>query len=203
MCATRTSTELLRGLRDRLDAAAWGLFNERYRPIVVNYARRCGLQPADAEDIAQESLTEFLRAYRAGRYDRARGTRLRDWLKGIAANRVKDFLRRQARGQERQVASTDSQTDFMLQVPAGEEEDPWEHEWRAAVLKMCIDAVRTEFDTGTLHAFEEYAVRQRPVGDVAQELGMTPNAIYIAKSRVIERMRVLVEDFDLAAGALT
>jgi RNA polymerase sigma-70 factor (ECF subfamily) len=202
MATTKTTTELLHGLRDPADGVAWSLFNERYRPIVLNYACRRGLQPADADDVAQETMGEFLRAYRAGSYDRTRGARLRDWLKGIAANRVREFVRRQARGKERQITSTDSQTDFMARLADDERQDSWEQEWRQHLLTLCLKAVRFEFDTKTLRAFEEYAVRQRPVEQVVRELEMSRNAVYIAKTRVLERMRELAHDFDSATGAV-
>jgi RNA polymerase sigma-70 factor (ECF subfamily) len=198
---TRTSTELLQALRDPSNTGAWGLFNQRYQPIILAYARRCGLQPADAEDVVQEALCEFLRAYQAGRYDRSRGTRLRDWLKGIALNRVREFRRRQALRKERQAPQAESRTDFLQSQPAHDEADAWKQEWRNHMLKTCFRAVWSEFDTKTLRAFEEYALRQQPAEDVARALGMSTNAVYIAKSRVLERMHVLADDFDGAGGA--
>ena len=135
--ATKTTTELLVQLRDPGNTPAWNLFNGRYRPIVVAYARRCGLQDADAEDVAQETLTEFLRAYVAGRYDRGRGGRLRDWVKGFAANRVREFRRRRATSKERQVASDASGTDVFLRVPNEEEPEAWDQEWTTHLLSEC------------------------------------------------------------------
>jgi RNA polymerase sigma-70 factor (ECF subfamily) len=193
---TRTTTELLAGLGDVSNTTAWHLFNRRYRPIVVNYAKRCGLQEADAEDVTQETMAEFLRAYRSGHYNRERGSRLRDWLKGIAVNRVREFRRRRAKSKERQIPASDSQTDFLLRLPDKEQLSLWDQEWTTHILSECLRAVRAEFDAKTLRAFKLYAIRQRSADDVAKELGMTRNAVYIAKNRVLDRMHTIFNDHD-------
>jgi RNA polymerase sigma-70 factor (ECF subfamily) len=198
--ATRTTTELLVDLRDSANASAWTLLNSRYRPIIVGYARRCGLQDADAQDIAQDTLAEFLRAYQAGNYDRDRGSRLRDWLKGFAANRVREFHRKRAKSREHQVSPDGSRTDLLLRVPDQGEPGAWDQEWTAHLLSECVRAVQVKFDAKTLRAFELYGIQQRPADEVAGALGMTRNAVYIAKSRVLERMRTLFVDFDARLG---
>jgi len=193
---TRTSTQLLADLHDPAKADAWGLFSHRYRPIVVAFARRNGLQEANAEDVAQETMAEFLRAYREGRYDRSRGSRLRDWLKGIAANRVRESLRKRARTKERQPPESESQTDFLARVPDEKALDGWNEEWQTHILSMCLRVAQSEFDSTTSEAFEMYAVRQIDAADVASHLNMSRNAVYIAKSRVLARLHELFADYD-------
>jgi RNA polymerase sigma-70 factor, ECF subfamily len=98
---TVTTSTLLRGLLASRDDRAWCEVDERYRPIVLRLAERCGLDADDAADVAQETLTQFFEDYRAGKYDRQRG-RLRAWLTGIARHRIADARRRRgARGEER------------------------------------------------------------------------------------------------------
>jgi hypothetical protein len=70
---SRTTTALLEGLHDPADAVAWEQFDRRYRPIVVGFASRLGLADADAADVAQEVMLQFVKEYRAGKYDRQRG----------------------------------------------------------------------------------------------------------------------------------
>ena len=193
---TRTSTQLLADLHDPANAQAWELVNRYYRPIVVGYARQRGLQDADAEDVAQETLDQFARSYRAGNFDRSRGTRLRSWLRGIASNRVKEFLRARAKIHEEQAPEAASETDFLARVPDSEAEETWDREWNDHVLQLCIEAARREFDEATVDAFELYAVKQKAAEEVAEQLGISRNAVYIAKSRVLGWLRELMADFD-------
>ena len=193
---TRTSTTLLLDLRDPSKNGAWDFFDRCYRPIVVNFARQCGLQEADAEDIAQDTMSEFLRAYVAGKYQRSLGTRLRDWLKGIAANRIREHFRCKSRDQSRRAVIGRGQTDVLLKMPEQGRSDAWEHQWRKHILSLCLRAVQLEFDPKTFRAFEQYAIQQQEPNDVASDLGITRNAVYIAKCRVLDRMQSLYRGLD-------
>ena len=75
-------------------------------------------------------------------------------------------------------------------------ERSWETEWRQMVLARCMEQVRKEFDTKVLEAFELYAIKGMPVEQVAERLGMSRNAVYIAKSRVLSRLRQLTQEFE-------
>jgi len=92
--ATRTTTRLLDALRDKSNEPIWGQFDARYRPVLAGLARRLGLRDTDADEVAQQSLVEFMCAYREGRYDRSKG-RLSSWLLGIAHHTALKFLRGQ------------------------------------------------------------------------------------------------------------
>jgi RNA polymerase sigma-70 factor (ECF subfamily) len=191
--ATRTSTALLEGLRDPANAAAWEAWVERYRPLVMRYARRVGLGPEDAEDVAQASLLAFSAAYREGRYDRARG-RLRTWLYGIAVNQVRAAQRRRRELVPGDTAAEDALFGG-LTAPA-EQEAQWEAEWREAVLRRCLEQVRGEVEARTFRAFEMVARAGRDPADVGAELGLTRDAVYAAKRRVLRRVRELAPAID-------
>lgn len=184
---TRTSTELLADLRDPGNEAAWSRYVERYRPLILAYARRAGLAEADAEDAAQASLLSFSDGLRRNRYEREQG-RLRSWLHGIAVNKVREV--RRAR-RERQAADT-AEESLLDPVGPDELEASWEEEWRDAVLRQCLAEVRAEVEPNTLRAFELSAREGWPAERVARELGMTKDAVYAAKRRVLRRVRELV-----------
>ena len=97
---TTTTTALLEGLFNADDGVVWQVFDERYRPIMVGIGRRLGLSDSEAEDVAQETLLQFLRDYRANRYDRDKG-RLRGWIAGITRHRVIDYQRKRGRRKEK------------------------------------------------------------------------------------------------------
>ncbi|RJP41702.1 MAG: RNA polymerase sigma factor [Phycisphaerales bacterium] len=181
-----TTSQLLEALHDRQNQDAWRECDARYRPIIVAFARKLGLDEADAADVAQETMTQFLSAYQAGQYDRTRG-RLRSWIIAIAKFRIADLKRSQAR--RRQVRGES----------AFEEAPPddaalgaiWEEEVRQAVVRRSLEELRerSRMDPKTVRAFEMVALEQRSAAEVAAELGMTVNDVYVAKNRAIERLR--------------
>ena len=68
----------------------------------------------------------------------------------------------------------------------------WDQEWRDAVIRQCLDEVRREFDERSIQAFERFAWKGDSARQVADQLGMTPNAVFIAKHRIVKRIRELL-----------
>lgn len=187
--STVTNTQILVGLRDPEDHAIWSEYVNRYRPMIVAYCRRVGLPAADAEDIAQDALMTFAVSFREGKYDRGRG-RLRAWLFGIVHNVLQRWFR--ARGRRAEVQPIAEETDELARIPDADRlAELWEEEWQQAVVRTCLDAVRAEVGQQTFRAFELFALEGRPAAAVAAELGTTDNAVFLAKHRVLRRMREL------------
>lgn len=192
---TMTNTILLEGLRDAGNKTIWRSFVERYRPLIVKYAMRFGMSESDAQDAAQHSLLAFCTSYQKGKYAREQG-RLRHWLFGIARNQIRNAIRRRPR-HEVQVAAEPDQTDFFDRISDDDRaEQAWEGEWRDAVLRQCLQEVRSEFDAKSLEAFELFAWKGLPAQEVGQQLGMTPNAVFIAKHRIMKRLREIVPQME-------
>jgi RNA polymerase sigma-70 factor (ECF subfamily) len=186
---TLTSTYLLMGLAEAGNQTVWRHYVDRYRPVLVSYARRLGAPETAAEDIAQETLAAFAAAYREGAYRRDRG-RLRQWLFGIARNQVVNWRRRHDR--EVQVDRGTDQTDFFDRI--GDEsqlEAIWEQEWQEAVVGLCLRHVQGEVEPATYQAFELFACRGWPARQVGSVLGMSENAVFSARRRVLHRIREL------------
>lgn len=187
-----TSSFLLEGLKDPANLAVWTQYVNRYRPMLLAYAQRLGLPPADGEDAAQQILTEFCRAYQAGKYDRDRG-RLREWLFGIARNQIMNLRRRRATRPEVQIADSTNGTGFLERAADDEQlTSVWDDEWQNAILRDCLTAVRREVEPKTFEAFELFACSGLPAAQVAQQLNMTENAVFGAKRRVLRRARELL-----------
>ena len=74
----------------------------------------------------------------------------------------------------------------------GDLEDLWEEEWRKAVLGQCLGEIRGHVKPLTYRAFEEYALKQRPAAEVGRELGLTENAVFGARRRVLGRLREIL-----------
>lgn len=183
-----TSSLLLRQLGDFDDRSAWNLLANHFRDPIVNLARRRGLDPARAEDAAQETLLAFARAYRDGKYERTKG-RLKDWLFGIAYRQISSALRRSARDPGAPLGAGDE--------PAVDAATAlWDAAWRRAVLARCLDQVRSEVQERTFHAFRLVALQEVPATEVATELGMTRAQVYDAKYRVSSRIQELASEYE-------
>jgi len=195
MLNTATSTFLLQGLQDSANRTAWRTFVERYRPMIENYARRLGLSDADSQDAAQQTLIAFCTAYQAGQYQRDRG-RLRSWLFGIARRQILNAMRSLDRHGEGPLADPADGAEPL----AADGQDPlekiWDQEWRDAVIRQCLDEVRREFDERSIQAFERFAWKGDSARQVADQLGMTPNAVFIAKHRIMKRIRELLPQME-------
>ena len=185
---TRTSTIFLEGLQDRSNDAVWREFDARYRPLLLSVGRRLGLRHDEAEDAAQEALAAFVVEYRAGRYERGMG-RLRDWLAGIMAHKVRDTQRRRMqrdRALERQAQRQAPEADDSAVQRAMEEE------WSGAALRRCLEAVREEVAPQMYEAFELTALRQWPAQQAAARLGCSVDLVYQHKHRVLQRMQQML-----------
>ena len=185
-----TTTTILDRLHNAGAASAWNSFLDRFRTPIISFCLKLDLGPADAEDVAQETLLAFLEAYQKKAYERGRG-RLSHYLFGIAHNKIL-AARRKIAGAERQVIMNDDGTGFWSAVPdSSAVQDVWEREWREAVLSQCLDQIRTEVSFQTFEAFRLVVFEQNEPAVVAETLGMTRNAVFIAKHRVANRVRDL------------
>ena len=184
-----TTSTILGGLRDFEDRDAWGRFVARFRAPIVHLALGQGLRPADAEDVAQESLIAFADAFRAGRYDVQKG-RLSRWLFGIAYRQILH-----ARG-ARDRRDADAAVDVPEIADEAEATRSWDVEWERAILEQCMARARSEVQPSTFRAFELVAIENRDAAAVAGELAIDIKAVYNAKHRVLKRIRELRESME-------
>lgn len=191
--ATRTTSALIAALHDAANHEAWREIDERYRPILVNVARRAGLSDTDAADVAQDALADLFKSFQDKRYDRSRG-RLRQWLLGIARLKIADARRGKARAA--------GPLDTSIPEHAGNDAwtTAWESEQRTAILAQALEELRKsdKMQPHTLQAFELVALRHVPVADAAAQLGLTAQEVYLAKSRCMERVRSLIQKLQSA-----
>jgi RNA polymerase sigma factor (sigma-70 family) len=190
-----TSPSLLQRIRDPGDAASWKVFVDIYAPLIYTFLRRRGLQDADAADVGQEVLAQVGRSIRNFTYQPERG-RFRDWLGAVTRNKLWRFLRRQSQlpeygGSEAEEALREAQ------APAADGE--WTTAFNARVLEAALERVRPYFEPATWQAFEYTWISGRSASDVASATGRPIDAIYLAKSRVLKRLReevmILADDF--------
>lgn len=189
-----TTTALLESLLDPAGDQAWRDFDARYRPVLRGFALKLGLSYADAEDVTQESLARFVKYYRLGKYDRARG-RLSSWLVSIAQNCVFDLQSSKAGRMERRGESA------ILDLSDSNALDSlFDQETRRVILETAMHELRTgtKADPRTVRAFEMVALQNRSVADAVAETGLSADSVYAAKHRCLTLLRQIVSRLHLA-----
>lgn len=180
-------------LLDRLwadEASGWQQMLELYAPAVYRWCRRFGLGPEDSADVAQEVFQAVAAGIETFNREQA-GATFRGWLWRITRNKAMDFCRRQ-RGRPRPVGGdTVYQRLLELPDPPGEWSEVTDESVEALgpVVARAVARVRSEFESHTWRAFWESVVHGRPPRDVAEEVGVSVNAVYLARSRILRRLR--------------
>jgi RNA polymerase sigma-70 factor (ECF subfamily) len=185
--STITHTALLIGLQTSSNDEVWTDFYARYQPLLVAVGRRLGLSDQDAQDAAQDALLSFADGYRKGQYDRSKG-RLRTWLFGIAVKKIRDIQRHN--GKNHAVVEPADKTRVLNGMPDDHSlSEIWESEWERRLLQVCMENVCRHMEVSTVKAFELFVLKEWPAERVASELGVSRNAVFKAKRRVLSRMR--------------
>ncbi len=174
-----TPVSLLERLRQPAETQAWERFVELYTPVLVAWARHLRLDEADAADLIQEVFLLLVQKLPEFRYDPQRS--FRAWLCTVTRNKWRELRRR------RTLPQTDE--DTLGEVPGREDGDPfWEVEYRRHLAGRALRIMQAEFEPTTWKACWECVARGRPAAEVARELGISVNAVYLAKSRVLGRL---------------
>lgn len=126
-------------------------------------------------------------------YDRARGS-FRGWLFTTTRHALHRF--QSARRRQPQAGNPDFER--LSEEPCGAEYDDRQREWDRKFDRRHFDRaseqVRGEFQQSTWEAFWRTAVKQASPQAVAASLNMSVGAAYLAKSRVLARLRSVVEE---------
>lgn len=190
--APPTRASLLIRIRDPHDGAAWREFIEIYSSLIYGFLRKRGLQDADAADLMQDVLRSVAGAAGRLEYDPRKGT-FRSWLFTITRNKLNTFLSRR----RRQATGTgDSAMQTMLAEEPAPEEDAWDEEYRRRLFEWASEKVRGSFGENVWQAFWQTAVESKNPKQVADDLGMSVGAVYVAKSRVLSQIREQIQQLE-------
>ena len=193
---SKTRFSLILRLKENAEAEDWQQFCELYQPLIYRIGRLGGLQEADANDFVQDVLVRVAKSVSKFETDSRLGS-FRGWLGTIARNLLIDFLRKQSRLPV--TADGSGVARLIAELPGrGDETQFYESELQKRVFLWAANEVKPSFRDSTWQAFWQTSVDQRSVEQVAEELGISTGAVYIARSRVIARLRCLIEaaEFD-------
>ena len=181
--SSSTSLSLLVQLREP-DSTAWNQFVELYTPLLYHWATRSGLSHHDAAELSQEVFITLLHALPTFQYDRQRS--FRAWLYTIMRNKWTDLLRKRGKlpGDDAGLSAAAAPSDIL---------ELEEAEYRSHLIHRAMELVEAEIGATTIAAFRKTAIEKLPTSEVAKELGISENAIYLARRRVMQRLREHLE----------
>jgi RNA polymerase sigma factor (sigma-70 family) len=178
--ASQTSASLLEQARGG-GQIAWEQITRLYTPLLHAWLTSAGLQPTDRDDLTQRTLLVLVR--RLGDFEHnGRPGAFRAWLRAITVNVLREFWRDRPGGQAESILS-------QLADPAAALSRLWDEQHDRHVLHGLMEQIRPEFTEPTWQAFRRTALDGVAARTAAAELGMSVNAVLIAKSRVLARLR--------------
>ncbi len=193
-----TSLTLINRLRLGEDSEAWVRMFGLYRPLLVAWIRKFDVQAADEDDLLQEVLLTVSTGLKSFEHNGRPGA-FRTWLRNILVNRLRNFWRARDR---RPLAAGDSDIErrlTQLEDSASATSQLWDRQHDLFVLHQLLELSRARFSPETWTAFTRVALHGERPDIVAREMGLSLNAIFIAKSRVLSRLRQ--EAVSLVEGA--
>jgi RNA polymerase sigma-70 factor, ECF subfamily len=184
---TLTSVSLL----DRLkaagpDASDWNRLHGVYLPLIERWLGRVPGLGAESADLAQEVLVVVFREI--PRFERQRQGSFRAWLRQVTVNKIRNYRRQRHR---RAAAGLDPATGFLerLANPNDDLAREWDQDHDKHVVQKLLAIVQPDFNPTTWEAFQRFGIEGHPAAKVAEELGLSINAVVLAKSRVLKRLR--------------
>lgn len=174
---TQTSASLLERLRQPNQPEAWARFVRLYTPLLYTWARAAGASGSDAADLVQDVFVVVLETLPGFTYDRHQS--FRAWLRTVTFNRWRDLVKRRR--------------PLLVDAPEPEIADPlpalWEREYQRHLAARALELMQAEFQPNTWRACWLSVVEGRSAADIGAELGMSENAVWVARSRVLRRLR--------------
>jgi RNA polymerase sigma-70 factor (ECF subfamily) len=182
-----TSASLLERLRTSRDEAAWRRLDELYRPLVRRWLLRDPSLRDDSEDLVQEVMEVLVREL--PHFQRRRNGSFRRWLRTITAHRLAAHYRSR-KNRPRPLGGAVGESPLMqLADSESELSGQWDREHDRYVLGRLMELIAPLFEPATLAAFRRVAIDEVAPARVAEELGLSLNAVLVATSRVLSKLR--------------
>lgn len=175
-------------MRDCSDQAAWRRLTELYEPLIQKWVRPHVGQRADAEDLVQEVMTTVVRELPRFDHNQRAGA-FRAWLRTITVHRLRAHWEKRDAGPSAGAYADPREVLAQLADPASDLSRSWDDEHDRHVTRSLLKSIKLEYQPATWRAFERQVQDGLPAALVAQELGLSVNAVLIAKSRVLKRLR--------------
>ena len=167
---------------------AWKDLTDLYRPLIVGWLKRQRVATRDIDDLGQEVLLSVVKYLPSFEHSGRPGA-FRSWLRTIVCSRTSDYWRAMGAGAQASGASDAAAALQQIEDPHSDLNRRWDEEHDRYVLRCLLDLVAEEFEPTTLEAFRRVTLDGASGAEAAEELGLTVPAVYMAKSRVLKRIR--------------
>ena len=182
-----TSLSLLEGAALGGSSSSWDRFVNVYMPLLRSWLKRFHVQPADADDLVQEVFAVVARELPDFQHNQRKGA-FRKWLRSVLTYRLREFWRNAKYRPGTCVTSVQRQLDELADDES-QLSQLWEKEHDEFVMNRLMEQVRPRFDSQSWQAFRLQTISRRSAQEVADELGMSVNSVYLAKSRILSALR--------------
>jgi RNA polymerase sigma-70 factor (ECF subfamily) len=182
-----TSASLLERLRSAPDEAAWRRLDDLYRPLIRRWLLRDPALGEEANDLVQDVMGVLVRELPG--FQRQRTGSFRRWLRTVTAHRLGAHYRSRKNRPLALGAPPEECPLAQLADPNSELSRLWDEEHDRYVLRRLMDLIEPMFEPSTLAAFRRVAYDGVAPAQAAEELGLSLNAVLLAKSRVLSRLR--------------
>lgn len=182
-----TSISLLQRLREDPAAEDWQSLMREYSPLIRRWLGKHGIRDHDADDITQEVMTVLVR--RISDFQRQRTGSFRCWVRTMTVNCMRDYSRR-ARKSPQGTGGSD-----MVEIMSALSDDHsdlsrrWDEEHSQYLLDLMLNRIRSEFREASWQAFTKTAIEKQSPQVAAEQIGISVNAVFVAKSKVLKRLR--------------
>lgn len=191
-----TSMSLLQRARSN-DQEAWNQIVHLYGPLVQKWCRQAGLQDDDLSDIFQETFRAVSSHIKTFKPMRDVGS-FRSWLRTIVRTKIADHFRKLSDNPAGQ-GGTEANLRIgnvpdPLADPLGDDDEEEAASEHTMVVQRAMELIRPEFTERNWNAFLKVAIDGHSATEIAQDLGVNPQAIRQANYRIRRRLRLVLQD---------
>lgn len=168
------------------DETAWQDFDATYKPLLRQWLRNTALRDADVEDLIQEVML-FVSSHLQDFEHNTRTGAFRKWLRSVTVNIARNYLRKHGR---EEVGKGDFQELLdQLEDASSRVSIAFEQDYQRALLRQLLERVKSGFSAETISMFRQYVLEDASVAETAEAHGVSKAAVYVAKSKVMSRLR--------------
>jgi RNA polymerase sigma factor (sigma-70 family) len=196
--ATRAS--LLDRLKDREDHSSWQEFFDTYWQLIYRVAKKAGLTDAEAQDVVQETVIAMAKKLPGFIYD-PKLCSFKTWMLRLTRWRIIDTFRKRL-PQSVAAENDGTATSALDRIPDESSlklDSVWDDEWEKSLLTAALQRVKPLLKPDHYQIFDLYALRQLPVSQVAEIMGISAARVYLVKHRVAARIRNEIKAIEATA----